>query len=140
LTSCFRRFQYLMTTYHKCQLCEQEILLDLDAIASHSRSRHGMSLKDFNKQFMIGKESNEDENTASTSQSRTSSISLVPDKEVVKEEEKATPESPKDKLVENDKQWYNGNKFTCTPCDFSTSSFVNLKVHVKEEHESCLAR
>ena len=64
-----------------------------------------MSLKDFNKQFMIGKESNEDENTASTSQSRTSSISLVPDKEVVKEEEKATPESPKEKLVENDKQW-----------------------------------
>ena len=68
-----------------------------------------MSLKDFNKKFMVVRESSEDENTASTSQSRTSlsvtEESLVSDKQVVKEEEKATPESPKDKLVENDKQW-----------------------------------
>ena len=33
------RYSYVVTTYHKCQLCEQEILLDRDSLASHCRSR-----------------------------------------------------------------------------------------------------
>ena len=32
-------YNYVVTTYHMCQMCGQEILLDRDSLASHCRSR-----------------------------------------------------------------------------------------------------
>ena len=68
-------------------------------------ARHVMSLKDFNSQFMVGKEGKEeDEDLPSTSKSSSTSLrrSFQEDEEVV---EIKNQETPKDKLVENDNQW-----------------------------------
>ena len=63
-----------------------------------------MSLKDFNIKYMINGDGNEDdENEPSTSKSPMSSISTSKKEDSVIQEEKV--ESPKEKLVEFDKQW-----------------------------------
>ena len=68
-----------------------------------------MSLKDFNIQYMINGDGNEDdENEPSTSKSSVSSSSAAhkDDSEFASTViEEKTIESPKEKLVEFDKQW-----------------------------------
>ena len=64
--------------------------------------RHGMSLKDFNVQYMINGDGNEDdESEPSTSKSQKEESGCA--SSVI--EEKIT-ESPKEKLVGFDKQWF----------------------------------
>ena len=63
-----------------------------------------MSLKDFNIKYMINGDGNEDdENEPSTSKSPMSSMSTAQQEDSVIEEK--IVESPKEKLVEFDKQW-----------------------------------
>jgi hypothetical protein len=64
-----------------------------------------MSLKDFNMQYMVGREGRaDDEDLPSTSKSSSSSSATKVDQKEMEEVEK-TPEHSKDKLVENDMQW-----------------------------------
>ena len=63
-----------------------------------------MSLKDFNIKYMINGDGNDDdENEPSTSKSPMSSMSTAHKEDSVIEEK--IVESPKEKLVEFDKQW-----------------------------------
>ena len=47
------REQIVAEIWHKCGLCEEDMLLDADDIRSHTR-KHQTSLKDYNAKFIIG--------------------------------------------------------------------------------------
>lgn len=40
-------------TWHKCQLCSEDILLDGDVIHRHANVKHRMSMKEFTSRFII---------------------------------------------------------------------------------------
>merc|ERR1719273_675476 len=81
-----------------------------------------------------------DDNEEKTSRSKTSVPLATTDARELAAREPEAKKVEKEKLVECDKQWYNGNVFTCTPCNFKSNSLVNLKVHVKDEHNTSLSR
>ena len=39
--------------WHKCQLCQEDFLLDSDEVHKHANSKHKMSLKEYNTRFLI---------------------------------------------------------------------------------------
>ena len=49
-----------MITWHKCQLCKEELLLDTDEIHNHANIKHRMSQKEYNSRFLILKNNTTD--------------------------------------------------------------------------------
>ena len=138
----------------------QKQLLDINAEpVKRGRGRPKGTKRKHKARYNYFVENKDDENEASTSTSSVCSFSTAQMDEpgFPSGTEEKTKEPSKERLVEFDKQWYkviifflvtfltftqrfNGNVFSCTPCNFRSNSLVNLKVHVKEEHNTSLSR
>ena len=116
------------TTYHHCKLCGKEILLDLDSVASHVRTSHKVSTKDYNSKYMILKRKAVDNADDKSVVNNVSSALANVKAKHVKEIEKV------------DYQWYDANTFTCNICQFASSNLKVFKKHVKREHTTCLSK
>jgi len=118
----------IKTTYHICKLCGKEILLDLDSVASHVRTSHKVSIKEYNSRYMI---------------LRRKAADYVDEKVVVDNPAStaANVQTIYDKENDNVQHlWFDANTFTCNICQFSSNSLKVFKKHVKREHATSLAK
>jgi hypothetical protein len=131
----FGGLTFIRQSFHLCNLCGREVQLDSDSIATHVRSSHKWSVKQYNAAHMVKRKSKVGQEGLKVDESF-----LLFQSEDNFSQNQGTGTGVVETSSSTEQQWFDGNTFTCTLCLFTNSSLDNFKNHVKSAHKTSLSK